>query len=116
MGRKENLGESFLSQVHNFHPPKSGGKGWREKCSHSTFTQILVLELKKKKKKPREREHWRKRKERMRAAPTSAGTFLNEEEKENKRRGIEIRTTYVEEKKKKKKCMDEMKAEKGEII
>ena len=36
----------------------------------------------------------------MRAAP---GTFLNKEEKENKRRGIEIRTTCVEEKKKKKK-------------
>ena len=35
-------------------------------------------------------------------------TFLNEGE--NKRRGIEIRTTCV-----KKKCMDEMKAEKGEI-
>ena len=114
MGRKENPGESFLSRSHNFHPPKSGGKGWREKCSHSTFTQIPVLELKKK--KPREREHWRKRKERMKAAPTSAGTFLNEEEKENKRRGIEIRTKYVEEKKKKKKCMDEMKVEKGEII
>ena len=38
------------------------------------------------------------------------GTFLNEGE--NKRRGIEIRTTCV---KKKKKRMDEMKAEKGEI-
>ena len=47
----------------------------------------------------------------MKAVP---GTFLKEGE--NKRRGIEIRTTYVEEKKKKKKCMDEMKAEKGEII
>ena len=47
-----------------------------------------------------------------------AGTFLNEEEKENKRRGIEIGTTCVEEKKKKKrkeKRMDEMKAKKGEI-
>ena len=55
----------------------------------------------------------------MRAAPASAGTFLNDEEKENKRRGIEIRTMCVEEKKKKKrkeKRMDEMKAEKGEII
>ena len=46
--------------------------------------------------------------------------FLNEEE--NKRRGIEIRTTCVEEKKKKKKekkrkekRTDEMKVEKGEI-
>ena len=39
----------------------------------------------------------------MRVAPTSAGTFLNDEEKENKRRGIEIRTTCVEEEKKKKK-------------
>ena len=53
----------------------------------------------------------------MRAVPANARTFLNEEEKENKRRGIEIRTTCVEEKKKKKKKrMDEMKAEKGEII
>ena len=52
----------------------------------------------------------------MRVAPASARTFLNEKEKENKRRGIEIRTTCVEEKKKKKKRMDEMKAEKGEII
>ena len=42
----------------------------------------------------------------MKAAPK---TFLNEGE--NKRRGIEIRTTCV----KKKKRMDEMKAEKGEI-
>ena len=51
--------------------------------------------------------------ERERVVPASAGTFLNEEEKENKRRGIEIRTTCVEEKKKKKrkeKRMDEMKA------
>ena len=40
------------------------------------------------------------------------GTFLNEGE--NKRRGIEIRTMCG--KKKKKKRMDEMKAEKGEII
>ena len=39
----------------------------------------------------------------MRAVPANARTFLNEEEKENKRRGIEIRTTCVEEKKKKKK-------------
>ena len=55
----------------------------------------------------------------MRVALTSAGTFLNDEEKENKRRGIEIRTMCVEEKKKKKrkeKRMDEMKVEKGEII
>ena len=51
---------------------------------------------------------------RARATPT---TFLNEEDKENKRRGMEIRTTCVEEKKKKKKKrMDEMKAEKEEII
>ena len=42
---------------------------------------------------------------------------MNEEDKENKRRGVEIRTTCVEEKKKeKKKRIDEMKAEKGEII
>ena len=39
--------------------------------------------------------------------------FLNEGDKENKRRGIEIRTMCG---KKKKKRMDEMKAEKGEII
>ena len=48
----------------------------------------------------------------MRAAQASARTFLNKKEKENKRRGIEIRTTCVEEKnkmKKKKKRMDEMK-------
>ena len=51
--------------------------------------------------------------ERMRAG-VAPGTFLNEEDKENKRRGIEIRTTCVEEKKKKR--MDEMMAEKGEII
>ena len=30
MGRKENLGESFLSWAHNFHPPKSGGKSGEE--------------------------------------------------------------------------------------
>ena len=44
--------------------------------------------------------------------------FLNEEDKENKRRGIEIRTTCMEEKKKKKKNkrMDEIKVEKGEIV
>ena len=44
---------------------------------------------------------------------------MNEEEKENKRTGIEIGTTCVEEKKKtkrKEKHIDEMKAEKGEII
>ena len=46
------------------------------------------------------------------------GTFLNEGDKTNKRRGIEIRTTCGVEKqeKKKKKRMDEMKTEKGEII
>ena len=62
----------------------------------------------------RERER-----ERERESCTFAGTFLNEEEKENKRTGIEIGTTCVEEKKKKKikeKHMDEMKAEKGDII
>ena len=37
-GRKTRA--KVLSQAHNFHPPKSGGKGWREKCSHGTFTQI----------------------------------------------------------------------------
>ena len=44
--------------------------------------------------------------------------FLNEGDKENKRRGIEIRTTCGGEKqeRKKKKRMNEMKADKGEII
>ena len=36
-------------------------------------------------------------------AGAALGTFLNEEDKENKRRGMEIRTTCVEEKKKEKK-------------
>ena len=31
---------NFLSRAHKFHPPKSGGKAWREKCSHNTFTII----------------------------------------------------------------------------
>ena len=39
----------------------------------------------------------------MRAAPANARTFLNKEEKENKRRGIEIRTTCEGEKQEKKK-------------
>ena len=59
------------------------------------------------------------KRERENESCTYAGTFLNEEEKENKRRGIEIGTMCVEEKKKKKrkeKHIDEMKAEKGEII
>ena len=30
MGRKENPGESFFSQAHNFHPPKSGEKSGEE--------------------------------------------------------------------------------------
>ena len=36
----ENPGENFLSRAHKFDPPKSGGKAMREKCSHSTFTQM----------------------------------------------------------------------------
>ena len=59
------------------------------------------------------------KRERENESCTYAGTFLNEEEKENKRRGIEIRTTCVDEKKKKKKKekrMDEIKSKKGEII
>ena len=40
--------------------------------------------------------------ERMRARATP-GTFLNEEDKENKRKEMEIRTTCVRKKKKKKK-------------
>ena len=63
-----------------------------------------VLESSKKKKKT-ERKRWRKKREK-RAAPASAGTFLNKGEKKNKRRGIEIRTTCGGEKqeiKKKKK-------------
>ena len=55
------------------------------------------------KKKKKEGESAGEKKERMRAVLANARTFLNEEEKENKRRGIEIRTTCVEEKKKKKK-------------
>ena len=55
-----------------------------------------------KKKKKTERESAREKKERMRAG-AALGTFLNEEDKENKRRGMEIRTTCVEEKKKEKK-------------
>ena len=41
---------------------------------------------------------------------------MNEGDKTNKRMGIEIRTTCGGEKKRKEKRMDEMKAEKGEII
>ena len=53
--------------------------------------------------------------ERMRARATP-GTFLNEEDKENKRKEMEIRTTCVRKKRKKKrKTYDEMKAKKGEI-
>ena len=48
------MGENFLSWTHRFHPPKSGGKDWREKCSHSTFTIIPRSRIKKKKKKQRE--------------------------------------------------------------
>ena len=40
MLRIENLGENFLSRAHNFHPPKLEGKLWREKCSHSTYTEM----------------------------------------------------------------------------
>ena len=32
--------EKILSRAHNFHPPKSGGKLWRKKCSHNTFTEM----------------------------------------------------------------------------
>ena len=62
---------------------------------------------------------WNRERERERESCAYARTFLNEEEKENKRRGIEIGTTCVEEKKKKKrkeKRMNEMKVEKEEII
>ena len=38
--RMQNPGENFLSQAHNLHPPKSGGKLWREKCSHRGITQM----------------------------------------------------------------------------
>ena len=55
----------------------------------------------KKKKKNRERA-LEKKIERMRARATP-GTFLNEEDKENKRKEMEIRTTCVRKKKKKKK-------------
>ena len=53
------------------------------------------------KKKNRERA-LEKKIERMRARATP-GTFLNEEDKENKRKEMEIRTTCVRKKKKKKK-------------
>ena len=36
----ENSGENFFSRAHKFDPPKSGGKAMREKCSHSTITQM----------------------------------------------------------------------------
>ena len=36
----ENPGENFPSRAHNFHPPKSRGKLWREKCSHNNFTEM----------------------------------------------------------------------------
>ena len=37
MGRKKNPGENFLSRAHKIHPPKLGGKGWRE----SALTTLL---------------------------------------------------------------------------
>ena len=40
-GRKTR--EKVFSPWPTFHPPKSGGKGWWEKCSHSTFTQVPSL-------------------------------------------------------------------------
>ena len=63
-----------------------------------------------------ESESWRKKKEWMRAA--KCWNVLERGRKRKKRRGIEIRTICVEEKKKKekKKHMDEMKWEKREII
>ena len=39
----ENPGENFLSRAHKSHPPKSGGKLWREKCSHSQITKMPSL-------------------------------------------------------------------------
>ena len=67
----------------------------------SALTALLqkyaVLESSKKKKKKTERA-LEKMLERMRAGATPR-TFLNEEDKENKRRGIEIRTKCVGKKK-----------------
>ena len=91
---------------------------WEEKVGEkSALTVVLhkypVLESSKKKMG----ESAGEKKERMRAVPASARTFLNEEDKENKRKEMEIRTTCVRKKKKKKKrkTYDEMKAKKGEI-
>ena len=39
----ENPGENFLSRAHKSHPPKSGGKLWREKCSHSQIMEMPYL-------------------------------------------------------------------------
>ena len=39
----ENPRENFLSQAHKSHPPKSRGKLWREKCSHSQITEMPSL-------------------------------------------------------------------------
>ena len=77
-------------------------KNAREKSVEHFYTNTQFWNQVKKKKI--ERERWRKKRERMRATPTSARTFLNEEEKENKR-GIEIRTTCVKKKKKEKKIV-----------
>ena len=39
----KNPGENFLSRAHKSHPPKSGGKLWREKCSHSQIMEMPSL-------------------------------------------------------------------------
>ena len=37
------LGRKFSLPGHKFHPPKSGGKLWREKCSHSQIIEMPSL-------------------------------------------------------------------------
>ena len=37
------LGRKFSLPGHKFHPPKSGGKLWREKCSHGQITEMPSL-------------------------------------------------------------------------
>ena len=101
MRRKENSGESSLPSP-QFSSSQIGRKRLERKVlARHFYTNTSFWNQVKKKKK--EGENAGEKKERMRAVPANARTFLNEEEKENKRRGIEIRTTCVEEKKKKKK-------------
>ena len=101
--KKENeeegkLGRKFSPKPTIFILPNREEKVGEKSARTTLFHKYPVLESSKK----REEIALEKKKERMRVAPASARTFLNEKEKENKRRGIEIRITCVEEKKKKK--------------